>query len=484
MEHSSNLKARLSPKLPRAVFLLCLLQPCLDVLSYWLDAAGCSNALTLGLRFAMLAAMVLGGFCLTERRSLYLTAAGILLILTAGHTLACLQTGYDQLFTDWANLLRIYQFPLAAMFFLSCLRCNPEVYPALRRGLCWCLALIAAVELLSLATGTNPYTYPNKQLGLLGWFYFANSQSAILSVLVPVSLAWIIQRSGFRPIPTLLAAAGSFTLLYFFGTRLAFLALAVTGIGLTLVMLITDRRRKGCIAVLLLCTLVFLALAPLSPMYRNQALVSQNAALKQAQIDRLVAADEAAAKSDGLTGNDLQLARLHGAYEEYLGGLVHKFGMKRVALLYRYSDRAADLADVRRLRLNYCQLLLEDSPVLSTLFGLELGDLTYEGYIYDVENDFHGIFYLCGLAGLILLLIFLGYFLLRILQALFRDFRRYFTLETGSWGIALILCLAHSYATAGVLRRPNASFYFSIVLACIAFLTDSVQHNKAAVSAE
>ena len=32
------------------------------------------------------------------------------------------------------------------------------------------------------------------------------------------------------------------------------------------------------------------------------------------------------------------------------------------------------------------------------------------------------------------------------------------------------MALLHAYATAGILRRPNASFYLSVVLAVIFFL--------------
>ena len=73
-----------------------------------------------------------------------------------------------------------------------------------------------------------------------------------------------------------------------------------------------------------------------------------------------------------------------------------------------------------------------------------------------------------------MLLLFLSYFLVLILRALLRDFRHSFTLQAAAWGIALLTGLTHIYATAGVLRRPNASFYLSITLACIFFL---VQEN-------
>ena len=43
--------------------------------------------------------------------------------------------------------------------------------------------------------------------------------------------------------------------------------------------------------------------------------------------------------------------------------------------------------------------------------------------------------------------------------------------EAGAFGIALCLCLVYAYFTAGVLRRPNASIYMSVLLAVVYYLT-------------
>ena len=461
---------RLTDALPRLTLILCILQPLLDVLSYWLDALGIPNTLTLILRFAMLLCLVCAGFLLSRRRWLYWTAFALCALLTAGHTWACLQTGYDHVLEDWANLLRIYQLPLSTLCLITFLRANDQVYHALRRGIFWCLAIIATVEVLSLITNTNPYTYPNKSIGLLGWFYFANAQSAILSMAVPVSIVFVLERPRCKLRMQCLYILFAFAILYFFGTRLSYLALVATGIGLAITLLIAGRSKKRTIGILLACTALCLVCLPVSPMYRNQVQVQENALQKQENIDALIAEDEADAQADGLTGQDYTLARLSGAYEFHLGGLVHRFGLPRVAERYDYSESAGDLADIRRMRISYCALLLEDSPALSRWFGLELGDLTYEGYIYDVENDLYGIYFLCGGVGLGLMLLFLGYFLVRIIVALCRNFRQVFTLQAGGWGIALLTCLTHVYSTAGVLRRPNASFYLAVTLVCILHL--------------
>ena len=113
---------------------------------------------------------------------------------------------------------------------------------------------------------------------------------------------------------------------------------------------------------------------------------------------------------------------------------------------------------------------MEHSPTSARLFGVELDRFTVNGNIYDVENDLHGIYFLYGYAGLAAMLAFLGYFLLLIVRALVRDAKKYFTWDAAAWGIALCMCFAHVYNTAGVLRRPNASIYLSVVLAAVYYL--------------
>ena len=56
--------------------------------------------------------------------------------------------------------------------------------------------------------------------------------------------------------------------------------------------------------------------------------------------------------------------------------------------LYDGTTDVSELANVRAAKRSYCELMLEDSPLLSRLFGLELGDMRYRTWNYDVENDF------------------------------------------------------------------------------------------------
>ena len=451
--------------LPGVLVGLCAAQPLLDVLSFWTQDLAWGSKLTLSLRLLIFLGVMLTGFVLSERRRFYWIAAAVCAALYAGHVLACLRANAPfttaNLISDATNFIRFAQLPLFTIAFITFLRCCRQGFASLERGITIAFWIIAAVALLSALTGTNPYTYPDKRIGLCGWFYFANSQSAILSMLVPLALCPALRSGQIRR--WLPIAVVGFAELFCFATRLAYMSLFVTAIGMVITLALTKRGSAKVCAVLLLCAAVCAAAFPVSPMRQNQQAVTANAVRKQENIDRLVAQGKAEFGDQGY-------AYLTYAYDEYLGGTVERYGLEATAEMYGYSTKAADITNVRTIKINYCRLMLNTEPFTSRLFGLSYDEMTYHGYCYDVENDFHGIAYLYGWAGLACLLTFLGDFLVIIVCALIRNARRYFTVEAGACGVALCTALAHIYNTAGVLRRPNASFYLCLILASIWYL--------------
>ena len=476
----SALAQPLQAYLPRIVLILCLIQPMMDVLSFWLDYTGVGNTISLLLRFCVLVFMVLTGFCLSRKKWIYAGLIGILLVLTAGHVIVCWHYGYNALVSDLTNLVRIYQLPLVTLAFVTYLKSNERCLESLKLGFFGNLGMILLVEILATVTGTDPHTYANKGVGVLGWFTFANAQSAILCMIVPIAIAYVVQRKKMRLGYILGIGLIGFGVLYMFGTRLSYAGLLGCAFGLAVSCVIVKAAKKipagKAAAAFALFGVVAILLAGVSPMAKNYELTSWNAEQKQVEIDALVAADTAAAEAAGLEGQALAVESLRGAYEVYLPDVVARFGLERVAERYDYSTDASDLGDWRMAKKIYNEFLLEDQP-LARWFGLELTDLTYGNSSYDAENDFHGIYYLCGWFGLALTLMFAVFFVWRILRALRKDFKYYFTLETAGFGIALICGIAHAYFTAGVLRRPNANFYLAVILAAVYVLTEIEPHH-------
>ncbi len=174
-------------------------------------------------------------------------------------------------------------------------------------------------------------------------------------------------------------------------------------------------------------------------------------------------------------------------YRRYFSAVIDRFGMQRVAEKYNYTQDPAVLGDIRTCKRMVCEMVMEDAPTLCHFFGLNVRDLyitvrrgedTLELWVpeeqeisFEVENDFHGIYFVLGAVGLGLILAFLLYFGLRALISVLRDFRGAFTLDMVALAGAYVFGLVHAYFTTSVLRRNNASVYLALVLAGLWYLS-------------
>ena len=433
-EHA--LAPSLQRHLPKFVLILCLIQPVMDVLSFWMDRSGAGNTITLVLRLIVLIVTVVAGFCVSRRKISYFGTAALLLFLTVGHVLVCCLYGYQNPASDLTNLVRIYLFPVTVLAFVTFLKCNSKCLDAVKLGFLGNLGMIILVEILAAVTGTDPHTYANKGVGVLGWFMTPSAQSAILSMLVPVVIVYVAERKNLKPGYVAGIGVAGFGVLYLFATRLAYASLLGCAFCLAAACLILKWMKKipsgRAAAVLAAFGVAAILLAGISPMQVNNEKVAANAVLKQQDIDAMVEADRAAAEVEGLSGEALELASLESAYEKYLHGVTGRFGLERVAEYYQFSTDMNEVCNARMQKRAYCTLLLEEQP-LARVFGLELADMTFDSAAYDAENDVHGIYFLCGCAGLILLLLFLGVFAICILFPLVRGFKDRFTLETAGF---------------------------------------------------
>ena len=460
--------------LPQIMILMFVFQPLMDVLSFWLDAWGSGNTISLFLRFSFLAAAMILGFWLTRNKKAYVIAALLLILFAGCHIGACASVGYDNLFYDMTNYVRVVQIPVLTICFITFLKeSGHEGYRAIEHGFWLNFVIIITVELLSTVTGTDPHTYANKGIGVLGWFSTTNSQSAILSAIVPIVLMQLIRKAcGWKLIVGVVVSFGA---LYLFATRLTYFAIFVCTIGFILVMLLGKRWDKCAAAVLLAGAAVCAAGFFASPVYQNQSEHLEIVAAGQEHVNAMIEEQE---ELHHTTVEQSPEVCLMPVYEEYLGGLMDRFGSTRVMEMYDYTDDVTQLSGARLRKINYCKFLMEDVGMQAHAFGLELADMIWDGETYDVENDFHGIYFLYGIVGSALFVLFLLYFIGLIIWALVHDFKKYVTLEAGAFGIALCMMLVHIYFTAAVLRRPNASFYLSVILAVIYYLVKLRVYRK------
>ena len=164
-------------------------------------------------------------------------------------------------------------------------------------------------------------------------------------------------------------------------------------------------------------------------------------------------------------------------YWKYLGvkpDLIDRFGMDRVLMQYRMSTDVARLIDARVMERNYADMVFQDSDTLTKLVGFEVSQMGPNGYdgSYDMENDWHAIFYYYGYLGFALYVGFVLYFLLRVLRRVLKDFRGSLTLENFTYLLTLVLIIGLAHFSGATLRRPNVSIWLSLVLALIYYVTE------------
>lgn len=475
-------------RLPILVFVYCVLQPLLDVAGYWQQYYSVNNVVTMGLRMLLLVGTGLLGFLLSERKRYYVALAVLLLILTGLHILACVQTpdGYGAPMEDLVNLVRIFFLPISTLCFITFLRVNPKTLRAMRLGLAADLVLIALVQLLSTVTGTDPHTYSFSGVGVLGWFLWTNSQSAVLSMLVPLAIGYASERWSDRPLALFIMALCANTTLFFFGTRLSFACMAGGGLALCICLVLSDRRRWKAALAILFATVLLVACYPVSPVNARQEF-NETVEEKNQIIRNRLGFSQSEVNADSLKHNLEVRAAVDRYYCTYHKGIVQRFGLDRVAEKYDFTIDQTILGDTRMAKRYYCELMLEDSGPLAVLFGMDLSDLRV--YVpdrtmnpetkqmdggwsnYDVEQDFHGIRFLTGYVGLALMLVFLVWIGLRALICFVRSLRSGLSLSLASFGVSYGFALIHVFFTASVLRRTNASVYFAMVLAVLWFLS-------------
>ena len=467
-------------RLPLMVFVYCLCQPVLDVATYWQEQMGITNAFTVIFRMGLLCGSVGLGFVLSDRKRLYWLTGLVLGGYLAGHIWSCMQAGYVSPFGDLSNMLRIMMLPLTTVCFVTFIRRNGKCVRAVIGGMAVNMGIILLVMLLSRLTGTDPYTYPNKGLGVRGWFYFANTQSAIMGMIAPVTIGLALTKWKDRTLPVLLAAAGSLGGLFLLGTRLAFASAVAAGAGMAVCLLLIDRKRWRQSLALGAVTAMVIVLLPVSPMVRNQKAVAGNFEIKQAAFDA------AAAVPDG-ADEQQRMDAMEDAYRLFLPGLMDRFGAERTMQIYDYSQNVDQVGNQRLMRLNFCRLLMEDSPDSAKWFGINRSRMAQEALHtdvltgkqektltwYDPENDFHGIYYLCGGVGLGLMIAFIASFALRALGSMCVDFKRVFSVDFAAVGISCCCAVVHCYFSASILRFNSASVYLAMLLAVMWFLSNT-----------
>lgn len=506
------LREKVIHRLPALVLVLLVIQPLLDVLSYFLMQWG-SNTLSTLLRLGLLGVVGLLGFWLSPKKKHYIIfygAAGLFWLL---HMLNCARIGYGSVFEDTSNYLRILNFPVLTLSMVTFFQLGKGVRKSVLLGCAINFCEIVVFTALPWLMGTPIYTYSLLELGVMGWFGVPNAQCIVIVLLTPFLVFWSY-RKGKYPLFVGTALAGA-ALLYVTGTKFTFYSIMIIFAAFIFVFFLRQGRKSLRFIVPLFCIMVFaMVLRTLSPMQEreDQSAATKNTyagmvdeSLKNSGVDEeVIAALKKGVSPDKTTDRDMEKIHrsLIGAYSNPMGygrileDLNQRFGVYRVMEAYHYTTSASILSDFRIQKQNAADLVWAEQDFLTKLLGFEYGELQINGSNYDLENDFPAIFYLCGYVGFGLYMLFFLYFLFvtvkvylqrakacgpnprwknslcKLFSSGFRGLRDFLTLETGVVGMAFLLALIAGQISGNVLRRPNVTVYIAISAAYLFYLME------------
>lgn len=458
--------------------LLIAAQPLLDVLAYWTRSEDGTAAGYIRLCVMMLIPLYLL-FALKKKKK-FIISMLVIGMYCVGHVLNCFRLGYIDPVLDISYLAKIAQLPILAVCFAFLIKDERTMRQALR-GIWLAAAITVGCLLLSLVTGTWNSTYGGG-LGISGWviddnrcansiifvtlsvfaiFYAYNSEKKAVQIGVPALTALILVANSTR--------ACYMGLFCIFASYITFALIRSKISG--------ERVKKTFVITLILLSIAAAAVYPYTPRALVDSGKVASAQKSQNEFDEKV-------KAMGYDLNQmsdeekLNTPEVFEAFEEYYTKIVGyvipdmftRFGTERVLIKYGFETNANKLIDVRRMKSTLGALIWDDCDPVTKLFGFEITQQCSVRH-YDMENDWPALFYYTGYLGFGLYVAFVLYFVYLIIRRMIKDFRGSFTAENLALGVCLALQLALAQFSGALIRRPNVSIYFALVLGMIYYKT-------------
>lgn len=516
-----SLRTKLENKLPTAVLILLIIQPAMDVLSYFLAEHG-SNAISTALRFLMLAAVAFFGFFLSDKKKTYIAFYSLIAAFWVCHAVNCFRIGYASPVSDAANFLRILNFPIFTLSFITFFQKGENVQKSVYVGFAINLCEIIIFTVLPWAMGTPIYTYgEDVRVGMMGWFSTPSAQSAIILLVVPIAILWAYRTNKY---PAFLAVSTiCFLLMYVTGTKFTYYSIFIITFAYAFVFALQLGKKslKYVLPMLLVFVLAF-AMKDQSPMALRESLsdvakdnyttLVNNSLASSGADEQTINALKNGFDAAHSTEEELEKVRrgIIGVYTDkkvygnLYKNLYDRFGVYNVMDSYGNTTEPSILSDTRVRKTTFNKLIWQEKDFATRLFGFEYNDVIMDGTIYDLENDFPSVFYFCGYIGFGLYMLFFVYFAFIVLRAFFRDvaataaerkgkpgnpiskgfgsfwqgLRRFLTPEMGAVGMTFILAVLVAQISGSVLRRPNVTVYFAATAACVFQLTVKARRGE------
>ena len=267
------------------------------------------------------------------------------------------------------------------------------------------------------------------------------------------------------------------------GTMTCYLSIFLIFLGFA-VFLPIERKVRGCqinrlaILVLVIVSVVSAAVYPLTPKYQIKQ--SQNSFMEKTQAEFETGFDGQDVLPTDLTPEEILAdPEIHTLYTDYYWlclwnlcpDMFERFDMDEIMSKYGFTTDASVLLNTRQMKRTYVSLMWDHSDSLTRLLGIDVSAAWNYGKI-DMENDWPAIYYYYGYLGFAAYCGFLLFFVVRILRRLKEDPKSAITADNFILFVTLVLLIGIAQFSGAVLRRPNVSFYLSLILGLIYYQTD------------
>lgn len=465
LQHGKSIKHRLESNkssIDMFLFILIIIQPLLDVFSFFMVKNDLTILSTM-IRMLMFGIVALYSFTISDNKKAYFITAGVLIAFFTLHMTGCFMEGYQSLFQDITMYFRTIQMPVFVLCFITLFKKGKNIPNVIAKGFVVNYLIITGVIALSYIMGMPEYTYQTG-IGLKGWFAIGNAQSCIISLMAPLTIYWAINNK--KKIYSFIIMAIAYANLFFFGTKVAYYFIFISLIGMLFFMIINKNKDKAMYFVIVLCIVVCAGGYKQSPCYANNYLMGVSFDEWNADIDAI----REKHKNDTTEDGGVSEETYREIYNLYNKDMVDRFGLKKVVEKYNYSLNSYDLVDNRKYKVNHASLVMDEKNTMVRLFGFEYMDFVENGESYEPENDFPAIYFSNGIVGLCMYLAFILYFIVIILIKMKKGIKDALTIECGAVGITFVLLLGAAQLSGNVLRRPNVTIYFSLILAYVYYI--------------
>lgn len=454
------------------LFILIAAQPLLDVLAYWTRS---DKATIAGyIRLVIMIVLPLALLIKLEKKKHFVISMAVIAGFCLLHALNCARVGYIDPVRDISYMAHVAQMPILAICFVYAIKDEHMKMQAVR-GMETAGALVLAALVLAVLSGTENVTY-GVGLGVSGWviddnrcansiilvtlscfalYFAAKSEKKLANIIVPVTVCVVFITNG--------------TKACYFGIFALFVGFAAFIIANHYIN--KTRVNRVLVVTLLLLAIISAAVYPYTPRAKVEAMQRSSAALKDE--DELVRILKELGYDPATMTNEQKLADpvVREAFEKYYYKLMwvvipemfDRYDMERIMLKYDMTTSAATLIDERLMKLKYASMIWEDSDMLTKLVGYEVSQIQDPGH--DPENDWPALFFYYGYLGFGLYVAFVLLFIWKIIKLLRRDFKGSINLLNFTLLIAFVLDVGLAQLSGALLRRPNVSIYFSLILA-------------------